>query len=296
MPPKAASVAAARVRAKLNKVAAIDRFLTPPLRSKVMVVSDRVERMPYAPIEEGRIVNWDGRVWFVGLVNASRARLDPVMANRVVQADPVSGRTFLSYGSSVNICPTSTLEDAELEELDELALNRLVRLQEQHESEQTRRMSGVTRRERTLEFNEEEEGEENMESAARTTPRKGATNAVPLPVATQTKTDKSRAQRVRELAAAKAGTTKAKAAKSKGPAERDKECKCGCGEATSKYFVPGHDARFKGWMLKIERGTAKREELLAAEVIAQYKWVKRGEGMVTTTNYKGESHQGYAAK
>lgn len=33
-------------------------------------------------------------------------------------------------------------------------------------------------------------------------------------------------------------------------------CQCGCGGTTGRYFVPGHDARFKGWLKRIARGEA----------------------------------------
>jgi hypothetical protein len=73
-----------------------------------------------------------------------------------------------------------------------------------------------------------------------------------------------------------------------------KACACGCGEQTGGYFVQGHDARFKGWMLKIERGEAKKSELLKPSVIRAYDWVgTRGGGERATTNYKGEKHSGY---
>jgi hypothetical protein len=73
-----------------------------------------------------------------------------------------------------------------------------------------------------------------------------------------------------------------------------KPCACGCGEQTGGYFVQGHDARFKGWMLKIERGEAKKSELLPAAIIRKYEWTAtRGGGERTTTNYRGEKHTGY---
>lgn len=69
-------------------------------------------------------------------------------------------------------------------------------------------------------------------------------------------------------------------------------CACGCGGQTTGFFVPGHDARFKGWLLKIERGTMEVKDL-PPSVQKSYKWVQKGNGMIPTTNYKGEPHQGY---
>lgn len=34
-------------------------------------------------------------------------------------------------------------------------------------------------------------------------------------------------------------------------------CKCGCGTQTTGTWAPGHDARAKGWALRIERGICK---------------------------------------
>lgn len=58
------------------------------------------------------------------------------------------------------------------------------------------------------------------------------------------------------------------------------------------YFVPGHDARFKAWMVKIERGTMQQSELPKA-VQKAFEFKKRGPGFVTTHSYKGEKHNGY---
>lgn len=74
-----------------------------------------------------------------------------------------------------------------------------------------------------------------------------------------------------------------------------KPCKCGCGGQTTAFFVPGHDARFKGWLLKVEKGQMKVNELPEA-VQKGYKWVKKGDGAIPTTNYKGEPHTGYISE
>lgn len=88
---------------------------------------------------------------------------------------------------------------------------------------------------------------------------------------------------------------KAKAnAKPKAPKEM-KKCLCGCGEETAGFFCMGHDARFKSWMIKIERGDMAVEDLPAV-VRKAYEFKKVGKGFRTTRNYKGESHQGYDKK
>jgi hypothetical protein len=94
-----------------------------------------------------------------------------------------------------------------------------------------------------------------------------------------------------------AAAAKAKAAAGNGKKEPRtvRDCLCGCGEETMSYFVPGHDARFKGWMVKVERGEMEKGAL-PKPVQNAFKFIKRGEGWVTTTNYKGEKHEGYDTK
>lgn len=88
----------------------------------------------------------------------------------------------------------------------------------------------------------------------------------------------------------KAPSTKVRAAKA--PAE-PKPCKCGCGGRTKSFFIPGHDARFKGWLLKIERGEKQPGDFAGGFLVKSYEWKKRGKGQIPTTNYKGEPHAGY---
>jgi hypothetical protein len=38
------------------------------------------------------------------------------------------------------------------------------------------------------------------------------------------------------------------------PLKRTHDCLCGCGQETLSLFAPGHDARVKGILLKVERG------------------------------------------
>lgn len=107
-------------------------------------------------------------------------------------------------------------------------------------------------------------------------------------------------ERLEKLKAAKAAGATAKAAGATGEpkAKREKKvkepkpCKCGCGGQTTAFFVPGHDARFKGWLLKVEKGATAVKDL-PETVQKSYKWVKKGKGYIPTTNYKGEPHAGY---
>lgn len=71
-----------------------------------------------------------------------------------------------------------------------------------------------------------------------------------------------------------------------------------------RYFTPGMDARFKGWMLKLERGGMKLADL--PEVVRKsYQWEGVSEldetgnpngiiqGVIGTTNYKGDDNPRY---
>ena len=120
------------------------------------------------------------------------------------------------------------------------------------------------------------------------------------PVAPQT-AKQANAERLQKLKDAKERAKVAKAAGTDGKAAKAprvkkektvKPCRCGCGGQTTAFFVPGHDARFKGWLTKVEKGEKKVSELPEA-VQKAYKWVKRGKGAIPTTNYRGEPHSGY---
>lgn len=61
---------------------------------------------------------------------------------------------------------------------------------------------------------------------------------------------------------AKAVAPKAKApAKVKGPTEKNNPCRCACGGKTGGNFVPGHDARFFGWLQRLTDGRMQFNEL-----------------------------------
>lgn len=38
-------------------------------------------------------------------------------------------------------------------------------------------------------------------------------------------------------------------------------CECGCGGSTKSRFVPGHDGRLHGWVLRVERGVVKLADI-----------------------------------
>lgn len=257
-------------------------------------VEPRFELHDEPTMVAGSLVRYENRIWRVGLVSWSRARLDP-LSGRVVRPDPTTGRCFTSYGDSVNISPRSILQIVSLADLDEAAQRRLARLE----------VGGQPSPGPTRPAAESEE-DDDMEATETTT---DGANVSPVPIPAKAGKRATRAAKLakppkseaRPLSQSKAAKTK-RARKDAAPKEM-KPCACGCGEMTAGYFVPGHDAKFKSWLLKIERGThvlhgydkTKDQEItpLPLKVQNQFKWVKRGEGYIPTTNYKGEPHKGY---
>ena len=75
----------------------------------------------------------------------------------------------------------------------------------------------------------------------------------------------AKSKRVRKISSRKSKTSsKAKAAREM----RDRAC--GCGGKTLGYFSMGHDARFKGWLLRIER--CERADVLVPRAVFILHW------------------------
>lgn len=230
-----------------------------------------------AEVIVGQLVKYQDRVWRVGLVNASRARLDPVTGtlHKLLSAE------FVSYGNSVNVSPGSPLEVVE-----DRALT----------PEQHRRAEALAHRTDDTFIVQQPEENRMAETAVAeqpgpvaAKPAKKATAAVAQPTVSANKTaNKARLEAIKAKAAEKA-VVKAAAPKKE---KTVRPCMCGCGEQVTSYFAQGHDARFKGWMIKVERGTMAVKDLPPV-VQKSNTFVKRGEGYVTTKNYKGEAHKGY---
>lgn len=217
---------------------------------------------------EGSIVKYENKVWRVGLVNESRARLDP-LTGTVVQISAASGRSFTGLPSSVNIGPTSMLPTVSPWDLNEEALARFRRMEG---TELAANIASASKFGPDIEDSETEES--NVASAAVTTAK------------TAVQKNKDRIAGLKAAKAAKAAAPKApRVAKSK----EQSKCKCGCGGLTGGNFVPGHDARFKGWLIKIAKGEMAVTDL-KKEVREAYKWVKSSKGgQRPTTNYNGEA-------
>lgn len=252
-------------------------------------------------LKVGEVVKTDGRLWRVGLVNTSRARLDPLTGS-IVRCDPMSGRSFSSYGDPINVSPGSILEKVDPETaLDGTALARYIRMEE---------ADAVERMDAIQDSSEDETGDyrptaEDFSDGSLIAPAAEFEEAVYMvaglaatPGVGKRSTKAFNKSRIAKLKDKKA-TKPARAKASSG----DNKCKCGCGGATGGNFVLGHDARFKGLMLKVERGELTPEKAFPKSVVDAYSWVSSGiknektgtTGKRTTKNYKGEPHSGYAS-
>jgi len=239
-------------------------------------------------LTQGSIVIYADKLWRVGLVNESRARLDPVSGN----IHKLLTETFLTYGTSVNISPGSILETVTEDQLSPEQMTRLRTLKlRAGRPEEERIMSGEAAGAGT--------------PVGQPAPPKAKAKAVAAPAAVAQPTLSSAQSKNK----ARVATQAVEAAQPKVPKEKKakvyRSCACGCvdpgtGQRTQVggYFAMGHDARYKSWMMKIERGQMAVKDLppvVQKEVMANGGWVKNAAGGFTTTkNYKGEVHAGYA--
>jgi hypothetical protein len=49
------------------------------------------------------------------------------------------------------------------------------------------------------------------------------------------------------------------------PRPKINKCECGCGHLTGNRFVPGHDSRLRGWVLRLERGLVTPDQIPQGE-------------------------------
>ena len=68
------------------------------------------------------------------------------------------------------------------------------------------------------------------------------------------------------------------------PRPKTNKCVCGCGQPTGNRFVPGHDSRLRGWVLRLERGLVKPEEIPAGEREAAMRELKQGRQALMAVN------------
>lgn len=45
----------------------------------------------------------------------------------------------------------------------------------------------------------------------------------------------------------------------------DRPCGCGCGSLCARVFLPGHDSRLRGWVLRVDRGLVAVSAIPAGE-------------------------------
>ena len=73
-----------------------------------------------------------------------------------------------------------------------------------------------------------------------------------------------------EGAAEKPAKTKGEKAKKPIKNVELRNCLCGCGSPSKSRFLPGHDARLHGLVLRIFRGKASQDELPATPATREY--------------------------
>lgn len=230
-------------------------FVTEPERRATGIAE--VDEAYTCEHQVGDLRRLDGRVYQVGMVSDMRMRLDPVEG--VVHK--LLAKEITTYGGPANVSPRSMLEVVTPESLSEEHQRRRARL-----------------------------AHEGARMAVASQPVEQEVAGV---VGRVQPAGRPKAEQDRKAAlVAKAEQKRADKAAAPKKEKALRECSCGCGEQVSGYFAQGHDARFKGWLLAIERGNMTVDKL-PEKVQTAYKWVKRGAGMIPTTNYKGEPHAGY---
>lgn len=215
----------------------------------------------------GSVIKYTPGFWFVAMVNDSRARIEPLSPTvKKTIGGKDDGKSFASFEDGTSIGASSMVEVVDEGLLNEAELKRYRRFE-------------IDRLENVM--------------------AKAVSAAVvdaSLPAATKTNAQLNK-ERLEALKASKAQAKAEKAATPKEPKapKEPKFCKCGCGGATGSNFVPGHDARFKGWLLQIEKGLKQPADLMPEAVYTSYKWKKSldGKGLIPTTNYNGQPHSGY---
>lgn len=253
----------------------------------VMKVGQVWQPTRVAPLEVGDLIRLGvpPKVYFVAMVNPSRARVIPITAadKTILVDDPATGektRIHISQtGDGVDISPNSIVERVAVDDLTE---DEAIRAGRFAEMDMTRQM---TDNEVRIARSESEQ-EKTMADVSAAPVADKKTNAV------RDKMKKLVDKGAKARATKKAKGERVPGEKKEKKAKVMKPCTCGCGDQTPSYFVPGHDARFKGWLLQVERGKMKVEQL-PKSVQKAYEWKKKGDGHIPTKNYKGEPHRGY---
>lgn len=248
----------------------------------------------------GQIVWYNSRVWRVGLVNESRARLDPVQGNiaKLLTAE------FTTYGTSVNVSAGSVLDVVNMRQLSAQEYQRTEAL-----AHRAADSFVVVNKEETVNHEEADSGD--------------ALAPPPAPAISANK-QKNQERLAALKAAVRAPVINAQAHESARPCGCDpgagwtcaehktdgklvsppsearsrftsRSCLCGCGETVSHYFAQGHVNRYRNWLIKVERGEMAVEDLPVV-VQRDNEFTKTDVGYVTVRNYMGWPHTGYDKK
>lgn len=237
----------------------------------------------------GRFVRYENRVWRVGHVSELRMRLDPISPSDYKHVGTNKEIHIPVYGESVNVSPGSILPEVTRESLDAKEADRAVRMAE-------RDPNSYRTKDETIVMSEVERRVAKMAAAgipavgkkvAKPAKAEAVTPLKPTVSANKVANAERKAKLVAANPATKAsGNGEAKAEKAPKPT---RPCVCGCTDDTGNrtmvtgYFAQGHDARFKSWMLKVERGELQVAQL--PEVVQKaYKWIK------TPTGYRADRH------
>lgn len=237
----------------------------------------------------GDLLKCEGKIWRVGMISALRMRLDPVSGF----VTTIGERSFPTYSKSINVSPNSVLDRVDESELDANHRRRVKTLAASEEVETE-----------TVNESDKESDMSETETTAAPTAKTNVTPikppkvaAAPQPVqATVSANKTANAERLAKIREKQAKATPGGKVKAASPVVKKEKalspCKCGCTTMVAGNFAQGHDARFKSWLLKIERGEMQVKELPPA-VQKAYEWKKKGDGMIPTLDYKGNKHAGY---
>ncbi len=202
----------------------------------------------------------DGPIYEVEMVNESRARCRLTTAQKVLSRratdsmpDDVGAEEEDQRGRIINISPRSAVYRVSKAELEQETLSQV------RSSKMASKFAGVP-------VAGKSNKQLNSERAARLAQK-----------------PKGEARPLTGAAAKAKANAKPKAEKSVRP------CGCGCGGETTAYFVPGHDARFKGWLKRVGDGRMSLDDLQKAmgkKTFGKYTFKKVGAGHVTKTSYQ----------
>jgi len=228
-------------------------------------------------LEPGMLVRTyaGGPIYEVEMVNKSRARCRVITAQAILSRR--NGSKELLPMPGMEVLPPVVMADTEDEE-----------------EERRGRVINISPRSAVIRVSAAELEQETLTTRSSTMAKQLAT----IPVAG--KSSKEREQDRRDKLAAKpngaakplygaAAKAKANSGSRPKPVKTVRACGCGCGGETMAYFVPGHDARYKGWLKKLASGEldqAGLKKLMGAKVFGKYTFKKVGTGFAPKESYQ----------